>query len=365
MEAQKLRLSRRTFLGGAVVFGAVSLVSPLHAFAVPSAAEKQAEADSVRVQVNSLQAELIDKSNEYGAALDAHDLAIAAMEEAQAQIDSTGEKIAGLQDRLGVRARGMYRSGSASFIDLLLGATNFSDFATNWDLLNRMNEDDASMVEEAKTLREELQAAHNEYAAQEKLAASKAEEARLAKEQVESSASYYQAILDSLDAETRVLLAQEQEAAAIAAAAAQISQDSAAEAQKNTASSKNGTSGGGGGGRAADYGPPAGDLVSEASKYIGLPYVEAGQDPSLGFDCSGLVYYCCLRTGRRLPPRSTYGYGGGWFPVSEAQPGDILWQPNHVGICASAGGGSYIHAADFASGVCYGSSPQFSRAYRF
>ncbi|MGI6104716.1 MAG: coiled-coil domain-containing protein [Raoultibacter sp.] len=361
MGEQNLRLSRRTFLGGAAAFGVVSIVSsPLVAFGVPSAAEKQAEADSVRVQVNALKAELTEKSNEYGAALDAHDAALASMEEAQAQIDETSAKIADLQDHLGTRARGMYRSGSTSFLDLLLGATTFAEFSTNWDLLNRMNEDDANMVEEAKVLREDLQAARDEYAAQEKLAAAKAEEARIAKEEVENTASHYQGILDSLDAEARDLLLAEQEAAAVAAASNAVAQQ-----QAGGDGGSSGSSGGSGGGSAADYGPPAGDLLSEASKYLGLNYVAGGTDPSVGFDCSGLVYYCCLRTGRSLPPRSTYGYGGGWFPVSEAQPGDVLWQPNHVGICASAGGGSYIHAADYQWGVCYGSSPQFQRAYRF
>lgn len=394
MGEQKSCISRRSFLGGAVVLGVASLATnPLVAFATPTAAEKQAEADQVRVQVQSLKSDLVDKSNAYGAALDEQDKALAAMEEAQMSIDATSVRIAGLQDKLGTRARSMYRSGSITFIDLLFGATSFAEFATNWDLLNRMNEGDAEMVAQSKVLRADLQAAYDEHAKQERIAAEKAEEARIAKQEAETVANHYQAILDSLDAETRELILAEQEAAAVASAAQQIAQQESGQAGGSSGSglagsgsSSSGSSGGSwgsgssgssgnssgssnsgsGGGSAADYGPPAGDILSEAMKYLGLPYKPGGTDPSYGFDCSGLVYYCCQRTGHAVPPRSTYGYpSSGWFPVSEAQPGDILWQQNHVGICASPGGGSYVHAANEQYGVCYGSSPQFTRAYRY
>jgi len=359
MQERKLLINRRAFIGGAAVFSFASLTSlssllrPSLAYAVPTAAEKQAEADAVRHQVEILKAELLEKSNIYGAALDAHDAALLAMEEAQEGINTTTAKIGALQGRLGIRARSMYRSGSSTFLDIIFAATSFEEFVTNWDILNKMNVEDASMVSEAKTLREELEATKEEYSKQEKLAAEKTEEAKKAKEETEAAAAHYQGLLDSLDAEVLALIIKEQEAAAAAAAAVEISRQ------------RPGSNGTRPPANAADFGPPAGDILSEAVKYIGLPYVWGAADPSVGFDCSGLVWYCCMRTGHSIPPRSTYGYGGGWFAVSESQPGDILWQPEHVGICAAAGGSSYVHAANEQYGICYGSSPQFTRAYRF
>jgi len=363
MQEQKHWISRRTFLGGAAAFAAVSVsvLSPLSAFAAPTAAEKQAEADQVRVQVDALRAELVDKTNAYGAALDDHDAAVAAMDKAQSDIDDTNAKIADIQSKLSTRVRSMYRSGSSTFLDIIFASTSFTDFATTWDLLNKMNNDDATMVEQAKALKQQLEDAKDEYAKQEKIAADKLEEAKNAKDEVQQAADQYQALLDSLDAEVVQLILQEQQAAAEAAAAAAIAQQ-----QQNNNNGSSGSSSGGTGYTADDFGPPAGDILSEAIKYVGVvPYVWGGSDPSVGFDCSGLVWYCCMRTGHNIPPRTTYGYGGGWFPVSQAQPGDILWQYEHVGICAAPGGTSYVHAANEQYGICWGSSPQFTRAYRF
>ena len=74
------------------------------------------------------------------------------MDEAQARIDEANGQIDDLQGKLGSRARSMYRSGSATFLDLLLGATTFQAFTSNWDLLPDMNQDDADMVQQTKDL---------------------------------------------------------------------------------------------------------------------------------------------------------------------------------------------------------------------
>lgn len=357
-------ISRRTFLGGAAAIGIASVLDPLMAFAAPTAAEKQAEADAVRIKLASLHLELREKENAYGAALDARDQAIIARDDAQARMDETNAHIAELQKKLGTRARSMYRNGAGTFLDILFGATSFTDFATNWDLLSKMNNDDAAMVAETKALRAEFQSARDEYDRQEKIAAEKLEEARQVKETAEALTVQYQALLDSLDAEAIALFYQEQELAAIAAAeeARRRAESEAARRPPSTGVTDPGYNW-----QDHDFGPAAPDILSEAVKYVGIvPYVWGGNDPSTGFDCSGLVCYCCRRTGHAVPPRTTYGYpNSGWFPVSEAQPGDILWQPDHVGICASAGGGSYVHAANEYYGICYGSSQQFTRAYRY
>ena len=53
----------------------------------------------------------------------------------------------------------MYRSGDTNFLDVILGASSFEQFATTWNMLETLNGNDAELVSETKTAREELQAA--------------------------------------------------------------------------------------------------------------------------------------------------------------------------------------------------------------
>ncbi len=79
----------------------------------------------------------------------------------------------------------------------------------------------------------------------------------------------------------------------------------------------------------------AGSAVLQiAAQYVGTPYRSGGADPS-GFDCSGFVQYVYAQLGISLP-RTTSAYRSIGTVVSraDAQPGDIIWSPGHVGIYA-------------------------------
>ena len=56
------------------------------------------------------------------------------------------------------------------FIDLLLGATSFQAFTTNWDLLNSINENVAQWCQETEDLRAEVALQKATYAEQERIA---------------------------------------------------------------------------------------------------------------------------------------------------------------------------------------------------
>ncbi|MGC8470698.1 MAG: NlpC/P60 family protein [Acidimicrobiales bacterium] len=85
-----------------------------------------------------------------------------------------------------------------------------------------------------------------------------------------------------------------------------------------------------------------GAVVSEAEKFLGVPYVWGGESPS-GFDCSGLVQYVYSQLGVSLP-RTTYTQVKVGTPVASltrARPGDLVFfagsdgtttEPGHVGI---------------------------------
>lgn len=380
MNQSIIDLSRRAFIGGAAALGATSLIIPEFAFA-ETAAEKQAEADAVRNQLVGLQADLETAGENYYAALDEQESAQRSMEEQQVKIDETTEEIEGLQDRLSTRARSMYRSGSTTFIDFLLGASSFAEFTQNWELLNQINANDADLVDQTKAAREQLQAAKDEFARQEQIAAQKAAECKQIHDEVQVKVQNATDLMNSLDEEARALLEQEQAAAAAAAAAqAQAEAEAAAAAaggngggNQGGGSNDGGNQGGGndggnqggggndgggnGGGSTIVYpggGGSAGDnsaAYSYACSRIGCPYVWGAEGPD-SFDCSGLVTWAYRQLGIELPHQSEAQMARATrvVSVSEARPGDVLWRYGHVGIAGGYGGTPYVHAPTF--GAC-------------
>ena len=201
-------LDRRTFIFGAAALGAATLLRPTLAFAEPTSADKFAEADSVRARINEMQEQLTIAGENYYKALDEHEAAVQAVADAQARIDEANAQIAELQDKLSKRARSMYRSGQTTALDVILGATTFEEFATSWDLLNDINDNDAAMVQQTKDLRAEVEAAKIELEKQERIAAEKAEEAARIKAEAEQTIQTLEATLQQLDAEAQALLDQ-------------------------------------------------------------------------------------------------------------------------------------------------------------
>lgn len=356
MSQSIIDLSRRAFIGGAAALGATSLIIPEFAFA-ETAAEKQAEADAVRNQLVGLQADLETAGENYYAALDEQERAQRSMDEQQVKIDETTQEIEGLQDRLSTRARSMYRSGSTTFIDFLLGASSFAEFTQNWELLNQINANDADLVDQTKSAREQLQAAKDEFARQEQIAAQKAAECKQIHDEVQVKVQNATDLMNSLDEEARALLEQEQAAAAAAAAAqAQAEAEAAAAAAGGNDGGYQG-GGGNGGGSTIVYpggGGSAGDnsaAYSYACSRIGCPYVWGAEGPD-SFDCSGLVTWAYRQLGIELPHQSEAQMARATrvVSVSEARPGDVLWRYGHVGIAGGYGGTPYVHAPTF--GAC-------------
>lgn len=327
------------------------------AFAAPSD-DKQAEAQAALQKLNQYQSELDQASANYEAAHQEQIDAQNRVDEAQKQIEEKTAQIEKDQQRLSDRARDMYRSGDTNFLDVILGASSFEQFATTWNMLETLNGNDAELVSETKTAREELQAAKQEAEEQAKVASDKAEEAKSVAEAADQKASEMQQTYNSLSAEAQELISQEraaqeaqQQAAAAAAeqngtagndAATTITNNNRNNTTSSNSNSSSNSNKNNASSSATNNSKPqsvsGNSVVSRAYSQLGKPYQWSAVGPN-SFDCSGLVSYCLTGSYSRLGTTGTFM---GWTRVSNPQPGDICVNSHHCGIYI--GGGQMIHA---------------------
>ena len=315
----------------AVLLVAGLMVPSVSAFAEPTAAEKQAEAQQALDQLNDMQQKLDEASDAYYTALDEQKAAEQKVDEAKAKVEAKTKEIEGYQQQLGDRARSMYRSGSTSFLDVILGATSFEDFATTWNVLEQLNSDDAQLVQQTKDARVELQNAQDEAEQQAKVASDKANEAKQVKDQAEATTNEMQQKYDSLSAEAEELLKKEEEEAEKARqAAAQAALQQQQQQQQSSCGSTN---------NSKPQTVTGNVIVDRAYAQLGKPYVWGASGPN-SFDCSGLVGYCI--TGNYGSHWCTTYTMAGWQRVSNPQPGDFALNSHHTGVYI--GNGMMIHA---------------------
>jgi len=325
---------------------AVTLIPYGSAFADPTAAEKQAEADAAAAQLEELSQAMDEASDAYYQAIEEQEDAEAKAEEAQAKVDEAQEaidketaRIKELQEQLGGRARSMYRAGNTSFLDVLLGSATFEEFATNLAMLDTINQKDADMVIETKAARERLEEAKRQYEEQAEVAREEAEraeaaaaEAKNVRDRAAAAEAEMEALYEELSEEAERLLAEEE-------AERERQARAAAEAAAAEAAASNGVSSG----STTDDGKvqtvTGNVVVDRAYSQLGKPYVWGAAGPN-SFDCSGLVGYCL--TGKMGNHWCHTGIIQGWTRVSNPVPGDICINSHHTGVYI--GGGQMIHA---------------------
>ena len=345
------------------------------AYAAPSD-DKQAEAQAALQKLNQYQSELDEACSNYEQAHQEQIDAQNRVDEAQKQIEEKTSQIEQDQSRLSDRARDMYRSGDTNFLDVILGASSFEQFATTWNMLETLNDNDAQLVSETKTAREELQNAKQEAEGQAKVASDKAEEAKSIATAADQKTSEMQQTYNSLSAEAQELVKQEQEAQQQAQqqAAAQAEQsgtagNDAAAANTNNSSSNNSSSNSNRNNNASSSNSnnnssnnnsnsnknnsnknnsstnnnkqqtvSGNSVVSRAYSQLGKPYEWGASGPN-SFDCSGFVGYCLTGSYSRIGTTTTFM---GWTRVSNPQPGDVVTNADHCGIYI--GNGQMIHA---------------------
>ena len=227
-------------------------------------------------------------------------------------------------------------NNSNSYIEFIFGASNFSDFFSRIDSINEITQFDEELIEK---INDEKKQVENQKATLETV------KANMVSQQNEQYAlqSQYQ---DLLKKQKNELASKQDEQSKISDT--QNSLDSfLASAVVIQPASSGSSSSSGSSTKYTQVNVPTTNkygstVVSAAYSKLGCPYVWGASGPN-SFDCSGLVMWCYAQAGVSLDHYSgSQGQSGAIIPLSQAQPGDILWKSGHVGIYI--GNGQYIHA---------------------
>ena len=332
---QELILNKRivTSIIGACAIGVLAFGAMGTSLSGAIPASKLREVKAIKAQVDALNTKVEIASENYNAASIDYEKAVAKRVAAQAKLTKTKKRLNVVQVHLNDRAKTMYRQGSAGFVEVLFGAESFDDFASVWDILNNMNENDAKSAAELKQLKAEMVSLTDQLKAEEKTAAAAQATMKSNKDDIESQLAVRQSKLKGVQAEVEALTRAEDAAA----------QRNAAAAQRAAASGGSGYSGGG------TFPPPTraprSQVVAIAKRYLGAPYVWAASGPN-SFDCSGLTSFVYRQVGVSLPHSSRAQINAGQrVSRGDLAAGDLVFfgSPiHHVGLYI--GGGSMIEA---------------------
>lgn len=359
-----MRLSRRnTLVHCAAVVLSVSLT--LGAASVSLGAPSNAAIKAKRAQADAASKKLEDLQTQVELAYEEH----AQIEESlsqtrqriavvRQQLQDATQRLLSSRRQLEERASTIYRNGSVDLVAVFVGAADFEDFVTRFDLMRRIGRSDAALVSAVKEAKSQVESAQTALEAREAEQVALRQQARAKQQQYETAHTRQQEYVASLKSQLTKLIEQERErqqriAAAKAAAAAararaaglrSSSEDSAFDASK--------------------LGSGRGAVVSVAKRYLGVRYVWGGTTPS-GFDCSGLCQYSYRQIGISIPRTSRQQFRiGTYIPrdrLDALAPGDLVFfgyngdadRVHHVGIYV--GGGNFIEAPAAGLTVCISS----------
>jgi len=87
------------------------------------------------------------------------------------------------------------------------------------------------------------------------------------------------------------------------------------------------------------------DIIADARRYLGVPYLYGGTNPKVGMDCSGFVQRVCFDLGINSCPRTSEEQASWGIPISEAETGCMIFfvgaeddpPPGHVGLVVMNG----------------------------
>jgi peptidoglycan DL-endopeptidase CwlO len=320
------------------------------AYAHPTVAAKQAEAQHVLAQVEQL-----DRSLDR--AIQAYDAATERLQQVKAHLQANKRQLAiartsfrRSQQTLSLRLVDLYTSGGGdASLEVLLGAANLDDLLNRLDAQDRVATQDATVLRQVTRFKGEVERRERQLVLARKHQAELVGERAAARNSIERQLTSRRQLLSLIhDQIGRIQAAERARQAELRRQAAARLAEQRAAAQEQALNPWVATPSSTAPAPAPTPVPPppsgSGNVVSIAMRYLGVPYVWGGASPS-GFDCSGFVMYVYAQVGISLPHYTVSQYGMG-SPVSRSQlqPGDVVFFDGlgHNGIYI--GGNQFIHA---------------------